>query len=137
MVHRDYPRQCTSFCGWLREELRKTELMPIGIREVKIPLSPGAILGWGRGQPLSYRSVVEGIDIVDAENGTTPPGRLKMRCQGEIDIRFPSLEGTEPCLRTAIDYSKAQLRVEGDRLWHGPDGKGHGANVVNHAGCLS
>jgi len=43
---------------------------------------------------------------------------------------------TKPCLGTAVDECKAELRVESDGLWHCPDGKGHGANVLNHAGCL-
>jgi hypothetical protein len=29
------------------------------------------------------------------------------------------------------------LGVEGNGLWHRPDGKGHSANVVNHAGGFS
>ena len=62
----------------LWEELRKTEFMPIGIREVKIPLPPGAILDCGRGQSLGDSGVVDGLDIVHAENGTPPPCGLKM-----------------------------------------------------------
>jgi hypothetical protein len=55
-------------CLW--EELRKTEFMPIGICEVKILLPPGAILECGRGQSLGDSGVVDGLDMVNAENGT-------------------------------------------------------------------
>src|SRR5262245_32486633 len=111
--------------------------MPMGIREVKIPLSPGAMLECGRRQPVGDSRVVEGLNIVHTENGTPPPGRLTMRCQGEVDTRFPSLEGTEPCLGTPIDQCEAELGVEGDSFGHCPDGKGDGTNVVNHAGSLA
>ena len=73
----------------------------------------------------------------NTENGTPPPCRRKIRCQGEVDTRFPSLEGTAPCLGTPIDQCEAELGVEGDRLGHCPDGKGYGTNVVNHAGGLA
>lgn len=122
-------------CLW--EELRKTEFMPIGICEVKIPLPPGAILDCGRGQSSGDSGIVDGLDIVHAENGTPPPGGRKMRCQGKVDQRVPSLEGTEPRLGAPVDQCEAKLSVEGNGLWHRPDGKGHGANVVYHAGGLS
>jgi hypothetical protein len=111
--------------------------MPIGICEVKIPLPPGAILDCGRGQSLGDSGGVDGLDIVHAENGTPPPCGLKIRCQGEVDQRVPSLEGTEPRLGAPIDQCEAELGIEGNGLWHRPDGKGHGANVVYHAGGLS
>ena len=94
------------------------------------------MLECGRGQPLGYSGVVEGINIVNAENSTTPPHRPKIRCKGEIDKGFPSVEGTEPRLGTPVDQCEAKLCVEGDGFWHRPDGKGHGAYVLNHAGCL-
>jgi hypothetical protein len=48
-----------------------------------------------------------------------------------------SVEGTEPRLETPVDQCEAELCIEGDGFWHRPDGKGHGAKVVNHAGCRS
>src|SRR5215831_8717354 len=111
--------------------------MSIRIREVKIPLPPGAMLDCGRGQSLGDSGGVEGLDIVNAENRTPPPRGLKIRCQGEVDYSFPSLEGTEPRLGTPVDQGEAELGVEGNGLWHRLDGKGHGANVVNHAGGFS
>jgi len=65
--------------------------MPIGLREVKIPLSPCAMLECGRGQPVGYSGVVEGLNMVNAAHGTPPPCRRKIQCQGEVDTRFPSL----------------------------------------------
>jgi len=111
--------------------------MPIGICKVQIPLSPGAMLKCGRGQPLGDSGVVEGLDIVHAENRPPPPRRPKIRCQGEVDQSVPSLEGTELRLGAPVDQGEAELGVEGNGLWHRPDGQGHGANVLNHAGGLS
>jgi len=77
--------------------------MPIGICQVKILLSPGAMLKCGRDQPLGDSGVVEGLDIVHAENRPPPPRRPKIRCQGEVDQSVPSLEGTELRLGAPVD----------------------------------
>src|SRR4030095_8650546 len=51
------------------EELCETQLMAIGIGEMKIPLPPGAILWWGgRGETLSKDGLIEPIDIVDPKH---------------------------------------------------------------------
>jgi hypothetical protein len=109
----------TLSCLW--EELSKTELMPIRIREVKIPLPPGAMLDCGRSQSLGNSGVVKGLDIINAENRTPPPHRPKIRCQGKVDQRVPSLEGTESRLGTPVNQGEAELGVEGDSFGHCSD----------------
>ena len=75
---------------------------------------------------------IEGIDIINAENGTSPPSWLKIRCQGKVDKSFPSLEGTEPRRWPPVHQRESQCRVESDGLWHGAHGKGDSAYVLDH-----
>src|SRR2546425_957331 len=106
--------------------------MPIGIGQMEVPLSPGAILRWGRRAPCGEHGLIERIDIVNAKDRTAPPGRAMARREGEIDQSIPSLEGTEARLRPAIDQREAECSIEGNSLGHGPYGEGHGTDVVDH-----
>jgi hypothetical protein len=114
------------------EELCKAAFVSIGVRQMDIALSPGAVLRWGRCEPLGKSRAVEGVDVVDAEDRPAPPGRRIAGGDGEIDKGLASLECTEPRLWPPVHQREAQLRVEGNRLWHGAHGKGHGANVLDH-----
>ena len=71
--------------------------MPIGIGQMEVPLSPGAMLRWGRRIPCSEHGLIEHIDIVNAKDRTAPPGRAMARREGEIDQGIPSLGGRVVC----------------------------------------
>src|SRR5262252_6101994 len=94
--------------------------MPIGIGQMEVALSPGAILRWGRGATGREHGLIERIDIVNAEDRAAPPGREIPSCEGQIDEGMPSLEGTETRLRPAIDQCEAEFTVECKGLGHGP-----------------
>ena len=83
--------------------------MPIGIGQMEVPLSPGAILRRGRSATGRKHGLIERIDIVNAKDRAAPPGREIARREGQIDKGMPSLEGTEARLRPAIDQREAEL----------------------------
>jgi hypothetical protein len=115
------------------EELCETQLMAIGIGEMKIPLPPGAILWWGgRGEALSKDGLIERIDIVDTKYRAAPPRGGIRGCEGEIDKGFTGLEGTELRVRTTSDQGESELCVERHDFWHRPNGEGDGAQVLDH-----
>jgi hypothetical protein len=70
--------------------LRKAELMPIEICEVKRPLSPCTMRGCRRSESLGDSGLVEDIDIVHAEHRTPPPRRLQMRLKVRLINAFPA-----------------------------------------------
>jgi hypothetical protein len=106
--------------------------MPIGVSQMEVPLSPGAILRWGRGATSREHGLIERIDIVNAKDCAAPPGREIARREAQIDEGSPSLEGTEARLWPAIDQREAELTIERKGLGHGPYSEGHGTDVVNH-----
>src|SRR2546430_325984 len=110
--------------------------MPIGIGQMKVPLSPGAILQWGRGATSRECGLIERIDIVNAKDGAAPPGREIVRRESQIDEGITSLEGTEARLWPAIDQREAEFTIESHGLGHGPYSKGHGTDVVDHRHCV-
>ena len=103
---------------------------------MEVPLSPGAILRWGRGATGREHGLIERIDIVNAKDGAAPPGREIARREVQIDEGIPSLEGTEAGLWPAIDQGEAEFTVESNGLWHGPYSEGHGTDVVDHRHCI-
>ena len=53
---------------------RKTQLMAVGIGQVKVAFAPFGVAGSGRGLMARLsRALVKGIDIVDVEDKTSPP----------------------------------------------------------------
>src|SRR5713101_5339601 len=128
--------QAATFLSRLRQQLGKTQLVPIGISQMEIPLSPGAILRWGRRATGREHGLIERIDIVNAKDCAAPPGREIVRREGQIDEGMPSLEGTEARLWPAIDQREAEFTIESNGLGHGPYCKGHGTDVVDHRHCV-
>ena len=115
------------------QQLCETELMPIGIRQVKVALAPAGILRWGsRREILRTHPLIQRIHILHPENGPTPPGRRIRRCDREIDEGLGGPEGTERALGSAKDHRKAEGGVEGQRIGHGADGEGDGTDVLDH-----
>jgi hypothetical protein len=110
--------------------------MSIGIGEMEVPLSPGAILEWSRRATGCERGLIEGIDIVNAEDRAAPPGRKIARRESQIDQGMPSLERTEARLRSAIDQREAEFAIEHKGFGHGPYREGHGTDVMYHRRCL-
>jgi hypothetical protein len=103
---------------------------------MEVPLSPGAILQWGRGATGREHGLIKRIDIVNAKDCTTPPGREIARREGQIDEGIRSLEGTEAGLWPAIDQREAELTIESNSLGHGPYSEGHGTDVVYDRHCV-
>src|SRR5712691_8610073 len=124
------------FLSRLGQQLGKTQLLPIGIGQMQIPLPPRAILRRGRGATSREHGLIERIDIVNAKDCAAPPGREIARREGQIDESMPSLDGTEARLWPAIDQREAEFAVESNGLGHGPYSKGHGTDVVNHRHCV-
>src|SRR5262249_12489149 len=110
--------------------------MSIGIGEMEVALSPGAILQRSRRATGCEHGLIEGIDIVNAKDRAAPPGRGIARREGQIDKGMPSLERTEARLRPAIDQREAEFAIERKGLGHGPYCEGHGTDVMYHRRCL-
>src|SRR5262245_55030076 len=79
----------TLFPRHLHQQLGKTQLVPIGIGQMEVALSPGAILRRGRRATGRERSLIERIDIVNAEDRAAPPGREIARRESQIDEGMP------------------------------------------------
>src|SRR5688500_3536477 len=100
--------------------------MPIGICQMEIPLSPDAVLRWGRSVTGRKHGLIDRIDIVNAEDRAAPLGREIARGEGQIDEGSASLERTEARLRSAIDQREAKFLVESNSFGHGPYCESHG-----------
>src|SRR2546423_6733074 len=73
---------------------RETELVPIGVGEMKVAFSPFGIAGHGRGlAPGHQRALVECIDVRDVEDDAAPPGpALLIRSRNQVEIAGPCLK---------------------------------------------
>src|SRR5262249_42147117 len=75
--------------------------------------------------------LIECIDITNAKDRTTPPGRSIARREGQIDESITSLEGTEARLRPTIDQREAEGPIERNGFRHGSYCEGRSTDMVD------
>src|SRR5215475_11571133 len=82
--------------------LRKAELVPIGVLDVKIPLSPRPVPRWLRLHPFGKERCVQVIDPFDPKDQAPPPASDMGRRQNEVEKSVPQTETGELGLRAAV-----------------------------------
>lgn len=125
----------------------KTQLVAVRVGDVEVPLSPLGIAGRGLGvQPVAQRAVVEGVNVADVKDDTSPPRPLPVgRFAGDVQIALADAEAGKGRVGPAIDQLETQRAIERDRTGHvvsgegdrtdGLDGSAHGIHSLTASGC--
>src|SRR6266571_1625891 len=98
--------------GPRRQQLCKTEFVPVRISDTKEALAPGRISGRVGRQSLYPQRPMKYVRVIDAENSATPPAMLISRTRNQIDEGGTTFQTAELGALTAVDWLKAKLSVE-------------------------
>src|SRR5713101_1217423 len=106
-----HPAACVTSSS-RRQQLRKAELVPVWISDVKEALAPGRISRRISDQSLRLHLPIMRVHVIDPENRPTPPAMVISRTRSQIDEGSTGFQTAERRALAAIYQLKAKLSVE-------------------------